>query len=94
MKLILSRPQALVATALILGVLAMFPARTQTLPPGTINIEHWPQDVPCRVMKRYPDGTWEITVPYTLYQALHRSAKFKGEAIAGYFERKCRRQAK
>jgi hypothetical protein len=94
MMLILSRPQALVATATVLAVLAMFPARTQTLPPGTINVEHWPQDVPCRALKRYPDGTWEITVPYTLYLTLHRRATFKGEAIAAYFERKCRWRAK
>lgn len=88
--LILSRPQALVATATVLVVLAMFPARTQTLPPGTINVEHWPQDVPCRALKRYPDGTWEITVPYTLYQTLHRSTKIKGLKVTEYWERKCR----
>jgi hypothetical protein len=90
MKLILSRTQALVATAIVLGVLAIFPARTQTLPPGTINIGRWPDDVPCRVLKRYPDGTWEITVPYTLYYTLHRSTKFKGVGVTGYWERKCR----
>ena len=93
-KLILSRTQALAATAAVLGLLTMLPARTQTLPPGTITVERWPDDVPCRVLKKYPDGTWEITVPYMLYYTLHRSTKFKSVGVTDYWERKCRRGMK
>lgn len=73
----------------MLALILMVPARTATLPPHTINIERWPEDVPCRVLKRYSDGTWEITVPYTLYRTL-QSTKIKGGAE--YWDRKCRRQ--
>ena len=93
MKLILSRPQALAATAIVLGVLTIFPARTQTLPPNTIHVGRWPEDVPCRVLKSHPDGTWEITVPYTLYQTLHPSAKIKGLKATEYWQRQCRGRA-
>ena len=77
----------------MLALVLIVPARTEPLPPGTITIEHWPEDVPCRVLKRYPDGTWEITVHYTLYQTLHRSTKIRGLKVTDYWERKCRRQA-
>jgi hypothetical protein len=92
MKLILSRIQALAATAVVLGTITLLPARTQTLPPGTIKVERWPEDVPCRALKKYPDGTWEITVPYILYYTLHRNTKFKGVGVTAYWERKCRGQ--
>ena len=94
MKLILSRTQALAATAVVMGLIAAVPTRTQTLPPNTINVERWPEDVSCRVLKKYPDGTWEITVPYTLYQTLHRSTKFKDVGVTRYWDRKCRGQTK
>ena len=94
MKLILSRTLALAATAVVMGLIAAVPTRTQTLPPNTIAIERWPDDVPCRVLKKYPDGTYEITVPYTLYYTLHRSTKFKDLGVTRYWDRKCRGQTK
>ena len=39
-----------------MGLIAAVPTQTQTLPPNTIAIERWPEDVPCRVLKKYPDG--------------------------------------
>ena len=94
MKLILSRTQALAATAVVMGLITAVPTRTQTLPPNTIAIERWPEDVPCRVLRKYPDGTWEITVPYTLYQTLHRHTKFKDVEVTRYWDRKCRSATK
>jgi len=93
MTLILSRIQALAGTAAVLALLLVVPARTQTLPPGTIKIEQWPEDVPCRVLRRHPDGTWEITVPYTLYETLQRGTKIKGLKVTEYWELKCRGQS-
>jgi hypothetical protein len=84
MKLILSRTWALAATAVVMGLIAAVPTRTQTLPANIITIERWPDDVPCRVLKKYPDGTYEITVPYMLYYTLHRSTKFKNLGVTRY----------
>lgn len=92
MTLILSRIQAFAGTAAVLALVLIVPARTETLPPHTINIEHWPKDVPCRVLKRDPDGTWEITVPYTLYEILQRGTKIKGLEVTEYWDRECRGQ--
>jgi hypothetical protein len=94
MKLILSQTKTLAATAVVTALIAAVPIRAQTLPANTINIERWPQDVPCRVLKKYPDGTYEITVPYTLYYTLHRSTKFKNLGVTRYWDRKCRGQTK
>lgn len=92
MALIRSRLKAAAAIVVASALLAAAPARAQTLPPNTINIERWPQDVPCKVLKRYPDGTWEITVPYTLYYTLHSSTKFRNLGVTDYWEHKCRGQ--
>jgi len=27
-----------------------------------LNVEIWPNDVPCNVLKKHPDGSYEITV--------------------------------
>jgi len=89
MRLIRRRAEAFAATAVTLALVLIVPAWTATPPPNTIKIEHWPEDVPCRVLKRYPDGTWEITVPYTLYETLQRSTKIKALKVAEYWERKC-----
>lgn len=79
------------ATALaILLPVAALPAVAQGLPPHTIIVEHWPEDVPCNVLKRYPDGTYEVTVPYVLYYSLHLRTKFKGLGIGAYWDRKCK----
>ena len=75
-----------------IACLASVPVSAQALPPNPIHIEHWPEDVPCRILKRYPDGTWEITVPYELYYTVHKSTKFKGLKVTDYWKRKCRGQ--
>ena len=77
-----------------MALVLVVPARTETLPPKPIHIEHWPEDVPCRVLKRYPDGTWEIRVPYELYYTVHASTKFKGLRVTDYWDRKCRGQTR
>jgi len=85
--------QALAGTAAVLSLVLIAPNRTEPSPPGTIKIGHWPEDVPCRVLRRDADGAWEITVPYTLYRTLHGGAKVRGPEATGYWERKCRGQA-
>src|SRR5439155_20578806 len=36
-----------------------------------INVETWPDDIPCNVLKKDPDGTYEITVPWTRFFQTH-----------------------
>jgi hypothetical protein len=70
------------------------PVAAQNLPPHTIIVNHWPDDVPCNVMKKYPDGTYEITVPFMLYYQLHSSAKYKNLGVTRYWDKKCAGQTK
>jgi hypothetical protein len=70
MKLILSRTQALAATAVVLGLLTMLPGQSRMLPPRPVSVERSPDDAPCHISKSYPDGTWEISLPHTSYQTL------------------------
>jgi hypothetical protein len=30
-----------------------------------INVENWPDDIPCDVLKKDPNGSYEITAPIT-----------------------------
>jgi hypothetical protein len=87
------RSRALFVTASIAALAAAaYSAGAQprdTLPPHTIVIAHWPEDVPCNVLKKYPDGTNEITVPYMLYYQLHSSTKLRNLRVTRYWDRKC-----
>jgi hypothetical protein len=65
MKLILSRTQALAATAVVLGLLTMLPGRTEVLPRPAVSVEPAPDDAPCHISKNYPAGVWEISLPRT-----------------------------
>ena len=76
--------------ALAAVVCAALPCDAQSLPPHTLMIAHWPEDVPCNVLKKYPDGTYEITVPYMLYYQLHSSIKLRNLNVTRYWDRKCR----
>ena len=60
------------------------------LPPGTIIVSHWPEGLPCNVLKKYSDGTYEITVPFVTYGTIHLKAKYKGTEVTRYWDRECR----
>ena len=79
----------MVATATVVYSASTLPCDAQTLPPHTLMIAHWPEDVPCNVLKKYPDGTYEITVPYMLYYQLHSSIKLRNLNVTRYWDRKC-----
>ena len=36
-----------------------------------LNVENWPGDVPCNVLKKHPDGTYEITVAWSRFFQRH-----------------------
>jgi hypothetical protein len=55
----------LAASLAIAVFLAGLPAAVQAQQP--INVEKWPDDVPCEILKKDADGTYEITVPWTRF---------------------------
>jgi hypothetical protein len=59
-----------------------------------INIETWPDNVPCDVLKLNPDGSYEITVPFTRFFTVHNSAKYKNTRETRYWDQHCKGKTK
>lgn len=79
----LNRLAASVAAAFFL---ATFSAAAQ----APINVETWPDDVPCNVLKKNPDGSYEVTVPITRFYVTHTGMKYKNTRETRYWDRKCK----
>jgi hypothetical protein len=55
-----------------------------------INVETWPDDVPCDVLKKNPDGSYLVTVPVTRFFVTHNSMQFKNTRETRYWDQKCK----
>jgi hypothetical protein len=72
-------------------VLAAFSITAQA---QAINVEKWPDDVPCNVLKKDPDGSYEITVPITRFFVTHTGMKYKNTRETLYWDQKCKSATK
>jgi hypothetical protein len=59
-----------------------------------INIETWPDDIPCDVLKLNADGSYEVTVPFTRFYTTHNSAKYRNTRETRYWDQKCKGKTK
>ena len=58
-----------------------------------LNVETWPNDVPCNVLKKHPDGTYEITVAWTRFFQTHTAGtKYRNTRETSYWDQKCKGQ--
>jgi hypothetical protein len=80
-----NRIAASIAAALCLPVLCL---AAQAEPP--INIEKWPDDVPCDKLKKNADGSYEMTVPWARYYQVHTGGKWKNTRETSYWDQKCK----
>jgi hypothetical protein len=56
-----------------------------------LNVETWPNDVPCNVLKKHPDGTYEITVGWTRFFQTHApGTKYRNTRETTYWDQKCK----
>jgi hypothetical protein len=55
-----------------------------------INIEKWPDDVPCEKLKKNADGSYEMTVPWARFYAIHTGGKWKNTRETAYWDQKCK----
>ena len=55
-----------------------------------INIEKWPDDVPCDKLKKTADGTYEMTVPWARFYTIHTGGKWKNTRETAYWDQKCK----
>jgi hypothetical protein len=58
-----------------------------------LNVETWPNDVPCKILKKHPDGTYEITVGWTRFFQTHApGTKYRNTRETSYWDQKCKGQ--
>jgi hypothetical protein len=55
-----------------------------------INIENWPDDVPCDKLKKHDDGSYEMTVPWARFFQVHNGGKWKNTRETHYWDQKCK----
>lgn len=75
------------AASIAVAFLVAYSAEAQA---QAINVEKWPDDVPCDVLKKNPDGSYEVTVPITRFFVTHSSLKYKNTRETRYWDQKCK----
>src|SRR5207248_4565660 len=50
-------------------------------------VETWPDDIPCNVLKKHPDGAYEITVPWIRFFTTHTGGKWKNTRETAYWDK-------
>ena len=49
-----------------------------------INVEKWPDDVPCDVLRKNPDGSYDVTKPITCFFVTHTGMTYKNTSETKY----------
>ena len=58
-----------------------------------LNVENWPGDIPCNVLKKHPDGTYEITVAWDRFSQRHApGTKYRNTRETAFWDQKCKAQ--
>jgi len=86
-----AKPPAILwlAASVTVGVLlTAFPFPVSAQEP--INIEKWPDDVPCDKLKKTADGTYEMTVPWARFFTIHSGGTWKNTRETAYWDQKCK----
>ena len=55
-----------------------------------INIETWPDDVPCDKLKKNSDGSYTMTVPWVRFFTVHAGGNWKNTRETRYWDQKCK----
>jgi hypothetical protein len=71
-------------------VVCLVSAATAAAADKPINIERWPEDVPCDKLKKHADGTYEMTVPWARFYQVHTGGKWKNTRETQYWDQKCK----
>jgi len=69
-----------------LGIALAGPAARGEQP---IDVQVWPDDVPCGILQKNPDGSIETTAPIRRFFAVHAHMKFHNTRETSYWDRKC-----
>lgn len=55
-----------------------------------LDIETWPNDVPCDKLKKDADGAYELTVPWRRFFTVHTHGRWKNTRETRYWDQKCK----
>ena len=56
-----------------------------------LNVENWPGDIPCNVLKRHQDATYEITVPWRRFVTTHLAGvKYRNTRETQFWDATCK----
>jgi hypothetical protein len=73
------------------GVVALFVAAwSVTAQAQAINVEKWPDDVPCDALRKNPDGSYDVTKPITRFFVTHTGMTYKNTRETKYWDQKCK----
>jgi hypothetical protein len=54
-----------------------------------LNVENWPGDIPCNVLKKHPDGAYETTVAWNRFSQTHApGTKYRNTRETSYWDQK------
>ena len=54
-----------------------------------IDVQVWPNDVPCSILQKNPDGSIETTAPIRRFFSVHPHMKYRNTRETAYWDRKC-----
>ena len=81
----------LIATGVI--AIALISSQLSLRADNMLNVENWPDDIPCNVLKKHPDATYEITVAWRrFFQGHAAGTKYRNTRETQYWDRKCKGQ--
>jgi len=72
-----------------------FSDRSSAGPPGRgiAECRDLANDVPCKILKKHPDGTYEITVGWTRFFQTHApGTKYRNTRETSFWDQKCKGQ--
>ena len=73
------------------GVVAVFVAAWSVAAQAqAINVEKWPDDVPCDALRKNPDGSYNVTKPITRFFVTHTGMTYKKTRETKYWDQKCK----
>jgi len=73
------------------GIVAVFVAAwSVTAQAQAINVEKWPDDVPCDALRKNPDGSYDVTKPITRFFVTHTGMTYKNTRETKYWDQECK----
>jgi hypothetical protein len=61
-----------------------------TVQAQAINVDKWPDDVPCDALRKNADGSYDVTKPITRFFVTHTGITHENTRETRYWDQKCK----